>query len=79
VGRALISGIRWVEELVGIAGGAPIFPELAGAALAKNRIRRSRRSGAARPGGDLGVLVRQKGPEGDHPLTPGMAGRARGA
>ena len=26
----LISGIRWVEELVEIAGGAPIFPELAG-------------------------------------------------
>jgi iron complex transport system substrate-binding protein len=34
----LISGIRWVEELVGIAGGAPIFPELAGATLAKDRI-----------------------------------------
>jgi iron complex transport system substrate-binding protein len=34
----LISGIRWVEELVEIAGGAPIFPELAGAGLAKNRI-----------------------------------------
>jgi iron complex transport system substrate-binding protein len=34
----LISGIRWVEELVEIAGGAPIFPELAGAALAKDRV-----------------------------------------
>lgn len=34
----LISGIRWVEELVEIAGGAPIFPELAGARLARNRI-----------------------------------------
>lgn len=34
----LISGIRWVEELVEIAGGAPIFPELASAGLAKNRI-----------------------------------------
>src|SRR5262249_6309853 len=34
----LISGIRWVEELVEIAGGAPIFPELASAALAKERI-----------------------------------------
>ena len=34
----LISGIRWVEELVEIAGGTPIFPELAGASLAKNRI-----------------------------------------
>ena len=27
----LISGIRWVEELVAIAGGDPIFPELADA------------------------------------------------
>jgi iron complex transport system substrate-binding protein len=34
----LISGIRWVEELVEIAGGAPIFPELADAGLATNRI-----------------------------------------
>jgi iron complex transport system substrate-binding protein len=34
----LISGIRWVEELVEIAGGTPIFPELAAAALAKDRI-----------------------------------------
>jgi iron complex transport system substrate-binding protein len=34
----LISGIRWVEELVEIAGGAPIFPELSSAALAKDRI-----------------------------------------
>ena len=34
----LISGIRWVEELVAIAGGDPIFPELADARLAKNRV-----------------------------------------
>lgn len=34
----LISGIRWTEELVQIAGGDPIFPELAGASLAKDRI-----------------------------------------
>jgi len=34
----LISGIRWVEELVEIAGGAPLFPELSDAALAKARI-----------------------------------------
>jgi iron complex transport system substrate-binding protein len=34
----LISGIRWVEELVEIAGGAPIFPELAQAGLARDRI-----------------------------------------
>ena len=34
----LISGIRWVEELVEIAGGAPVFPELAEARLARDRI-----------------------------------------
>ena len=34
----LISGIRWVEELVEIAGGAPIFPELAQSGLPKDRI-----------------------------------------
>jgi iron complex transport system substrate-binding protein len=34
----LISGIRWVEELVEVAGGAPIFPELAGAGLGRDRI-----------------------------------------
>jgi iron complex transport system substrate-binding protein len=34
----LISGIRWVEELVEIAGGAPIYPELAGAGLARDRV-----------------------------------------
>jgi iron complex transport system substrate-binding protein len=34
----LISGIRWVEELVEIAGGAPILPELRDAALGKDRI-----------------------------------------
>jgi iron complex transport system substrate-binding protein len=34
----LISGIRWVEELVEIAGGAPIFPELSTAGLGRDRI-----------------------------------------
>jgi iron complex transport system substrate-binding protein len=34
----LISGIRWVEELVDLAGGDPIFPELASASLARDRI-----------------------------------------
>jgi iron complex transport system substrate-binding protein len=34
----LISGIRWVEELVEIAGGAPVFPELSPARLGKDRI-----------------------------------------
>ncbi|MGI8673317.1 MAG: cobalamin-binding protein [Luteitalea sp.] len=34
----LISGISWVEELVEVAGGTPIFPELRGGRLAKDRV-----------------------------------------
>jgi len=34
----LISGIQWVEELIEIAGGDPVFPELRHAKLAKDRI-----------------------------------------
>jgi iron complex transport system substrate-binding protein len=33
-----ISGIRWVSELVEIAGGDDVFPELARESLGKNRI-----------------------------------------
>jgi len=34
----LIAGIRWVEELIEIAGGDPIFPELRNKPLGKDRI-----------------------------------------
>ena len=34
----LISGIRWVSELVALAGGKDCFPELAAQSLAKHRI-----------------------------------------
>src|SRR5262249_11608381 len=34
----IISGIRWVEELVEIAGGARLFPELVNAALGRDRV-----------------------------------------
>ena len=34
----LISGIRWVSELVGIAGGDDCFPELAAQGLGRDRI-----------------------------------------
>jgi iron complex transport system substrate-binding protein len=34
----LISGIQWVAELIRLAGGDDIFPELAAESLAKNRI-----------------------------------------
>jgi len=34
----LISGIAWAEELIEIAGGTPIFPELRGCGKAKDRL-----------------------------------------
>jgi iron complex transport system substrate-binding protein len=34
----LISGIQWVEELIEIAGGDPVFPQLRQARLAKDRV-----------------------------------------
>jgi len=45
----LISGIQWVDELIEIAGGDPIFPELRGSKLAKDRIVTSERVIAAAP------------------------------
>ncbi|MEZ5418596.1 MAG: hypothetical protein R2708_14810 [Vicinamibacterales bacterium] len=45
----LISGIRWVDELVEIAGGTPVFPELRQAALGRDRIVSSDRVLAAAP------------------------------
>jgi iron complex transport system substrate-binding protein len=33
-----ISGIRWVSELLGVAGGDDVFPELATQSLGKDRI-----------------------------------------
>lgn len=45
----LISGIRWVEELVKIAGGDPVFPDLRHAKLAKDRIVTSEQVIAAAP------------------------------
>lgn len=34
----MISGIGWVSELIGIAGGVDVFPDLASASLARGRI-----------------------------------------
>jgi iron complex transport system substrate-binding protein len=45
----LISGIQWVEELVEIAGGQPVFPEIRHARLAKDRIVSSDQVIAAMP------------------------------
>jgi iron complex transport system substrate-binding protein len=45
----LISGIQWVEELIEIAGGVPVFPHLRQARLAKDRIVSSDQVIDARP------------------------------
>ncbi|MDP1571273.1 MAG: cobalamin-binding protein [Vicinamibacterales bacterium] len=45
----LISGIQWVEELIEIAGGDPVFPELRHARLGKDRIIDQSRVIAAAP------------------------------
>ncbi len=45
----LISGIGWVSELVGIAGGVECFPQLAANAAAKDRIVTSAQVAAADP------------------------------
>ena len=45
----LISGIRWVEELVVAAGGTPIFPAAHAASLAKDRIVTPETVAAANP------------------------------
>jgi iron complex transport system substrate-binding protein len=37
-GDPIITGIRWVSELVEIAGGIDVFPELREKSLAKDRI-----------------------------------------
>jgi iron complex transport system substrate-binding protein len=46
--QPLITGIRWVSELIGIAGGDDVFPERARCALGKDRIL-----------GDAGEVVRR--------------------
>ena len=45
----LISGIRWVEELIEIAGGDAVFPHLRSSRLAKDRIVTSEQVIAAAP------------------------------
>jgi iron complex transport system substrate-binding protein len=45
----LISGICWVDELIEIAGGQPLFPHLRTASLAKDRIVRPEDVRAADP------------------------------
>jgi iron complex transport system substrate-binding protein len=45
----LISGICWVDELIEVAGGQPLFPHLRSASLAKDRIVQAADVRAANP------------------------------
>jgi hypothetical protein len=76
----LISGIRWVSELIGIAGGDDVFPERAACALAKERILADPERGRApRSGYHLGFLVRQAFPSGTGGLPARLGRDSRGA
>ena len=76
----MISAIRWVSELIGIAGGDDVFPELALQSLGRDRIigdgvETARRE--PRPRGRL--LVRQEVPAEKVAARPGWAASAGGA
>ena len=58
----LISGIRWVEELVEIAGGDPVFPELRRRAAGEGADRDERADHCRRSRHHHRVVVRQAGP-----------------
>ncbi len=72
----LISGIRWVEELVEIAGGTPIFPELRTAGLGKDRIVTAERVIAAAPEVFIGSWCGKPVEESQGAAAGRMGGRA---
>ena len=70
----LISGIQWVEELVEIAGGEPIFPELREKRLAKDRIVQADEVRPANARRHSCIVVRQEDEE-EHDRVAGRMGR----
>ena len=74
----LISGIRWVEELVGIAGRRSRFSRARPVRPGQRPHRRSGGGRAARSGSGLRVVVRQEDEEGDDSEPAGMGPRGRG-
>ena len=76
----LISAIRWVSELIGVAGGEDCFPELAREPLGRDRIIADPLgSAAARAGHRARLLVRQEIPGGEGRRASRLAGGSRGA
>ena len=69
----LISGIRWIEELVEIAGGDPIFPELRRREPGEGSHRVERAGDRARARRDHRIVVRQAGAPGPHRGPAGLA------
>jgi iron complex transport system substrate-binding protein len=75
-----ISGIRWVSELVGIAGGDDCFPELARESLGRNRIIADPLEVPRRaPGCDFRFVVRQEIPARERGRPRRLARSAGGA
>ena len=68
----LISGIQWVEELVEVAGGEPIFPELRNASSGQRADRCPRRSRAPGSAGHRRLVVRQGGEDENDRRAGGM-------
>ena len=75
----LISGICWVDELVEIAGGSPLFPALRKESLAKNRIVVAGRGRSTRSRGHHRVVVREGDEETDDRRTARLGSRERRA
>ncbi|MDI3470084.1 MAG: ABC transporter, substrate-binding protein (cluster 8, B12/iron complex) [Pseudolabrys sp.] len=68
----MISGIGWVSELIGIAGGDDVFPELAAAKAAKDRIVTATQVVAARPDIIIGSWCGKKFVPGKVAARPGF-------
>jgi iron complex transport system substrate-binding protein len=68
----MISGIGWVSELIGIAGGDDIFPRLARAKAAKDRIVTAEAVIAARPDIIVGSWCGKKFAPGKVATRPGF-------
>ncbi len=76
----MISAIRWVSEIVGIAGGDDVFPELAVEPAGKDRIiARRRRADPQEPRADRRFVVRQEVPSGEGGRAARLGRHRRGA
>jgi iron complex transport system substrate-binding protein len=73
-----ISGIRWVSELLGIAGGDDCFPNWRCSRWARTASLPTAPRSCGAPGHRHRLLVRQEVPAREGGGAPGLAGRAGG-